>query len=192
MSEEVSGQMYWHIHHEVLAEPLTEPVEARIAFINNVKAQNETPEEVALRLRLIKPIKGELPTKLTSAIAAMNELNKEWTAACAVSDEAWRALNTNEGLRLSDKDRKPLVEASRKATDAERETYMRVREGREAYEEAMRGVDLKSLHEAECPGCPWDGRTIFSEAFAASLVAAKALDAPATPAKKSKSKKGTK
>ena len=46
---------YWHIHHGVLFEEATEPIKNRIAYINA-----EKPEcEVALRLRLLKPVKDQ-------------------------------------------------------------------------------------------------------------------------------------
>lgn len=48
----------WHVHHGILFEPLTEPIEARIAYIEQVKAEKETPTQIATRLRLLKVITG--------------------------------------------------------------------------------------------------------------------------------------
>src|SRR3972149_4661141 len=39
-------QMYWHIHHQQLAEPLTEPLKNRIAYIKKDKPK----DEIKLRL----------------------------------------------------------------------------------------------------------------------------------------------
>ena len=48
----------WHVHHNVLFEALTEPLETRIAYITEQKSRDETPEQIALRLRLLKVITG--------------------------------------------------------------------------------------------------------------------------------------
>lgn len=45
---------YWHVHHEVLFEALTEPIENRIQYIKN----NKPAHEIETRLRLMKPIQG--------------------------------------------------------------------------------------------------------------------------------------
>ena len=52
-------KMYWHIHHEVLVENLTEPLKNRIAYIKESKPKNE----VALRLKLLKKVKAKVLPK---------------------------------------------------------------------------------------------------------------------------------
>lgn len=56
---------YWHIHHEVLLEPLTEPLKNRIDYIK----ENKPEEEQVLRLKIIeiKKVEGKLPIKLYKA-----------------------------------------------------------------------------------------------------------------------------
>ena len=49
-------QMYWHIHHQQLAEPLTEPLKNRIAYIKKDKPK----DEIKLRLKLLKKVKAKL------------------------------------------------------------------------------------------------------------------------------------
>src|SRR3990167_5548392 len=49
---------WWHIHHERLYEYLTEPIRARINYIKKEKSQGE----VELRLKLLKPVLGKIPT----------------------------------------------------------------------------------------------------------------------------------
>jgi len=49
---------WWHIHHERLYEYLTEPIRARINYIKKEKLK----EEVELRLKLLKPVLGKIPT----------------------------------------------------------------------------------------------------------------------------------
>src|SRR3990167_1863668 len=49
---------YWHIHHETLYEWLTEPLRARINYIKSDKPK----DEIELRLKLLKPVLGKIPT----------------------------------------------------------------------------------------------------------------------------------
>ena len=49
-------KMYWHLHHEILVENLTEPLKNRIAYIKKEKPK----EEAALRLKLLKKVKAKV------------------------------------------------------------------------------------------------------------------------------------
>lgn len=49
---------WWHVHHEILVEQLAEPVRNRINYIK----KNKPKDEVELRLKLIKPVLGKIPT----------------------------------------------------------------------------------------------------------------------------------
>ncbi len=49
--------IWWHVHHEELYEQLTEPIRNRINYIKKDKPKNE----IELRLKLLKPVLGELP-----------------------------------------------------------------------------------------------------------------------------------
>jgi len=49
---------WWHIHHEVLVESLTEPLRARINYIK----KNKPKDEIELRLKLLTPVLGDIPT----------------------------------------------------------------------------------------------------------------------------------
>jgi len=49
---------WWHIHHETLYEYLTEPIRARINYIKKDKPK----DEIELRLKLMKPVLGKIPT----------------------------------------------------------------------------------------------------------------------------------
>ena len=70
----------WHVHHDILVEPLTEPIKVRREFIRSSKP----PHEVATRLRLLKAVKGRLPAKLVEA-------GKAYVEALTAYDEAWKA-----------------------------------------------------------------------------------------------------
>jgi hypothetical protein len=56
-----STNYWWHIHHEVLYEWLTEPLRARINYIKNIKSKSETGVQIKLRLKLLKPVLGDIP-----------------------------------------------------------------------------------------------------------------------------------
>jgi len=81
--------LYWHIHHDILAEPLTEPIENRIRFIKN----NKPYHEVETRLRLMKPVRGKLP-ELDKAGAEFVKASAEWDKARA--DPAVLSLHAKE------------------------------------------------------------------------------------------------
>ena len=94
------GQFAWHVHHDKLVEVLTESIEARQEYIQLTKPQ----DEIDTRLRLLKPVVGELPAAVVEAgraclktRQALDEetqfLNKAWRAL----DKAWEAFN--EALR---------------------------------------------------------------------------------------------
>ena len=63
----------WHVHHDRLLEPLTEPIGNRIAYIK----ANKSKHEVETRLRLLKPVKGRLPWEVVKTREAYG---KAWEA----------------------------------------------------------------------------------------------------------------
>ena len=132
-------QFAWHIHHMVLVESLTEPIENRIAFIRT----NKPEDEIETRLRLLKPVQGVLPVAVVEAGKAYDEARK----AC---DEAWKAY-VEAG--------KAYVEAGKAYVEAEK-AYD---EARKACVEARKACveEIDALHAIECPNCPWNGHTIF-------------------------------
>ncbi len=69
---------WWHIHHETLYEWLTEPLRARINYIKTKKAKNETKAQIELRLKLLKPVLGKIP----STEAGWNKLHKKECVDC--------------------------------------------------------------------------------------------------------------
>jgi hypothetical protein len=120
------GEIWWHVHHEVLCERLTKPVENRRRFIieEKLEAQRE------LRLRLLRPVRGAVPPVLVQAMADLDRAGATCEQArAAYHQEAWAAY----------------VQAC------------------VAYNQAWAACAAKmdALHRAECPDCPWDGRTIF-------------------------------
>ncbi len=49
---------WWHVHHETLVEQLYEPLRARINYIKKDKPK----DEIEVRLKLLKPVLGKIPT----------------------------------------------------------------------------------------------------------------------------------
>ena len=141
MPSETIGKPYWHIHHGRLIEFATEPIENRIEYIRESKPKSE----IALRLKLLKPVQGKLPDDVHKAWTVLDKARADVNKATADVDKAWTVL------------------------DKARVAYDKARE---AYYKAGADVDkviadnlpaIMALHEKECPNCPWDGKTIFPE-----------------------------
>ena len=120
-------KFYWHIHHNILMELLLEPIENRIKYI----IENKPKEEIELRLRLLKPVKGKLPTMFIAAREACDKAREAY-------DKAREAETYNEARKAYEK----AGEASDEARKACRE-------------------EIEVLHKLECPDCPWNGKSIF-------------------------------
>ena len=132
-------KFYWHIHHGILLEPLTEPIGNRIKFIKENKSKSEIP----LRLRLLKPIEGNLPTEVIKALEAYNK-------ALEVYNKAFEYNKAKEAFYEA-------LEACSKTKEAFNKTL-------EACSKILRKYkkEIEVLHKKECPGCPWNGETIFT------------------------------
>ena len=125
------GAMAWHCHHEQLAELLTETATKRIAYVLSGKPI----EERALRLHLFRPV---CDTAVDAAEATYN-----------AAVEAARATY-NAVLEAAQADYNAALEAARATYNAAVKAAL-----------ATRDAAVKAAHQAECPDCPWDGRTIF-------------------------------
>ncbi len=147
------GDGAWHVHHEVLCEPLTEPIENRIKYIR----ENKPEAERALRLRLLKPVQGKVPSACGKAGDAYDKAgdayDKAWDAYGKAGDaytKAWAAY-TKAGDSYG-----KAGAAYDKAGDSYGKAWA-------AYTKAWAAAlpALEKLHAKECPDCPWDGETIF-------------------------------
>lgn len=78
----------WHVHHETLYEPLTEPIEKRIAYVKS----NKLTGEQALRLKLMRPVKDQ--KRMADAIRKVQEawqrFDAELTARSDGSEKAFQ------------------------------------------------------------------------------------------------------
>ena len=127
------GARVWHCHHMKVVEKLTERAGNRIDYILTYKPDAEQ----ALRLRLFRPVRHD---------AAVAPARKAYDAAVAPARKAYDAAVAPAQAAYD-----AAVAAARKAYDAA------VAPAQAAYDAAV-----ASAHERECPGCPWDGSTIFS------------------------------
>jgi len=139
-------QFYWHIHHKVLVEPLTEPIENRIAFIK----ENKPKHEVELRLRLMKPVKGKLPEAVVEAAEAYDRAEEAYDKAGKVYNKAWKALDETVSGEAREAYKK-----GREARDKAWKAYLKV--------VSDHAEEIEALHAKECPDCPWSGQTIFPD-----------------------------
>jgi hypothetical protein len=149
------GVWCWLIHHKVLLEMSTEPLARRVDFIRKHKRQPEIPT----RLKWMRPVKGELPEEVVKAGEAYMVARRAYDEAGEAYVVAGRAYD--EAGEAYDEARWACVKAG--------EAYMVARrvcnEARRAYDEALRRnwKAIERLHAEECPGCPWDGKTLFPE-----------------------------
>ena len=141
-------KFYWHIHHDILLEPLTEPLKNRIEYIKNNKSKNE----IELRLKLLKPVKGKLPDEVIKAGEVYYKVQE-------TSDKSWEAYY--KSWEASDKS----WEASVKAWEVYAKAWETRDEAGRAYTKILKkySKEINELHEKECPNCPWDSKqqTIF-------------------------------
>ena len=131
------ASLYWHVHHDVLFEPLTESLEVRQGVIREYKPKREQE----LRLRLLKPVRGPLSTGLDKALRAYFKAHDAYGKA----HDAYGKMLETEGSQRADK---VLLRAYNKSRDA----FSKVR--------TSFGLEIDELHRQECPECPWDGTTL--------------------------------
>jgi len=146
MSVPKVGDPVWHIHHDALVEPLTEPLENRIKFIK----ERKPAREIETRLRLMKPVRGKLP-ELAKARAELAKAYAEWVKA----DAEWVKADA-EWVKA----RAELAKAYAELAKADAEWV----KARAELAKAYAAPSVLALHAKECPNCPWNGETIFPPA----------------------------
>ena len=127
------SKWYWHIHHDVLLEE-SEDIEERINYIRNDKPICE----IKTRLRLLREVVGKLPPEFVKVARAYHEARRVCNTIRKAG--AWTEYSPTAARAY-----KALLKAG----------YL--------YDEARRepNAEITALHAQECPGCPWDGETIF-------------------------------
>ena len=127
------GAFMLHCHHNSLLEVLTEPAENRINYILCDKPEVEQ----ALRLRLFRPVSPE------HTGPELDKARAEWDKACAELDKAraeWAKARAEWAKACAEWDK-----------------------ARAEWDKARAEWTKAGHHAAICPGCPWDGTTIFAE-----------------------------
>ena len=89
------GTWMWHVHHEILAEPLTDPLADRLRFIRTRK----DPKEVPTRLALIHRV--DLSLLDAKADAARTKAYAAWTKAAAALRPFLKAIHATSCPGLS-------------------------------------------------------------------------------------------
>ena len=122
---------YWHVHHNQLFEWCFDEQERRERI-----RLNKPEDEIETRLRLMKPIIGSIPPPIIEARKAHDKARKAYDKAGQAYDRAWFAyVNVQQ------------------AYDRAWFAYVNA--------QALCASEVIALHAQECPGCPWDGKTIF-------------------------------
>ena len=79
-------KLYWHIHHYIPIEPLTQPLKNRIEYIKKFKPKDEVP----LRLKLLGPVEGKLPAGFVKIAENYVKARKAYDKAWKAYDKAWK------------------------------------------------------------------------------------------------------
>lgn len=100
MTRGQAGDLWWHVHHDTLAEALTEPIKKRIDYINARKPEGER----ATRLRWMEPVltlDGPAVADLYLARAALDRAWADYDRAHteAEHDRAWADIDRAEAAR---------------------------------------------------------------------------------------------
>jgi len=143
----------FHCHHDTLFEYVTD-YDERVRYIKEDKPEREQE----LRLKLFKIIPDDrLPTKLVKAGTAYVKARKACDKARETYDKAGETC-VKAGTAY--------VKAGTACVKAW-EAYGKARgacvKAGEAYDKAWEAYkpEIEALHKELCPGCPWDGKTIF-------------------------------
>jgi len=106
----------------------------------------EFSDNIQERIDYIKAKKAseQIPTRLKLLKEVKGELPAEISEACAARDETWAAYHE----RAACEEAKAWV-AYHKAWVANHQVLIKY------------ANEIEALHTKECPGCPWNGHTIF-------------------------------
>lgn len=159
------GEIVWHMDCDVLLWVVIRPIEGLVKYI-----RNEHPDhEIETRLRLLRPVKGELPSEVVAALKAHSAALEVFGAAREAYDDALRPNLAAQVARDHAKttDTAWKVCTSSGVLHASRESCFATYEALAAAT-SRHAPEINVLHELECGrlGCPWtpEKPTIFPEA----------------------------
>jgi hypothetical protein len=156
------GDWAWLVHHEILAEPLTEPIESRISYILENKTDN-----VALRLRLLRPlVEDEVMRSDAELDKARTELYKAHTELYKVYAEFSKAIGEWSNYTSADYSKvyaeySNVLDEYNKASTEYIMAYAGY--GKVCFE--LNKSATMHYHRL-FPDSPWNGKTIFAGEFA--------------------------
>lgn len=133
----IKAGSYWHVHHDTLME-WCHDYDERLTYIKRYKPASEQE----LRIKLFRPVKGQLPSEFIETAVAYNKAGIAHNKAIATHN---KVKYNNKTEMACDKTRTAYCEAGR--------AYDRMCL---VYKE-----EIETLHKKECPNCPWDGVSIF-------------------------------
>jgi hypothetical protein len=86
------GDLWWHVHHEILCEMLTEPIQGRIDYIKSDKPK----KEVETRLKWLTPVAHpeKLPAEWKEAYQKREEAYQKQKEAYQKQKEAYQEWET--------------------------------------------------------------------------------------------------
>ena len=148
------GSLWWCIHHDRKLEPLTEPIESRVACIRTQKAEHERET----RLRALRPCLGPLPTSLAKAYAARAKAYAAWDKADAARTEAYAAWDkADAALAKADAAWTKAYAAWTKADAARTKAYAAWDKADAALQQALKdhAPEIDALFAIECADVPW-------------------------------------
>lgn len=134
---------YWHIHHDVLME-LSNNIRKRRADIKYNKPYNE----IAIRLKLLRPVKGKLPKIYLKAEKAYINAQKTSTATYKIY---LKSTQTNDTI-INNANKISFFKALK---NLQNKKY-NLNKTRKIYNDK-----IEALHKKECPKCAWNGHTMF-------------------------------
>lgn len=149
--------LYWHVHHDLLAEACYD-LEGRIDSIRTGKPA----DEIETRLRLLRPVRGPLPEALARVAVAWGPARDAYKQTRAAFDEAQAAYSQawyDRAWDVCDRARVMCGQAQA-ACDQARDLCIQTGDACTEALETSR-TEMEALHREECPGCPWNGETIF-------------------------------
>jgi len=149
----------FHVHEDVLVEPLVEPIENRIAYIR----KHKKAEEVPIRVALLKKVRGELPAPVIAAGLIYGPARQKYSAD---RQEYITARQKYEAIIDKYDDAPQNYDAAWQEYYAVRNKYLAARKEFIFAQDKYLGVlkshqaEIERLHAEECPDCPWNGTTI--------------------------------
>ena len=143
---------YWHLHHNDLLE-WCYGYQERLDYIQ----EHKPSQELALRLQLFQPVRGEVPAALDQAWRAFAQARQAYDQARQGRDEAWQSCSQAELAR--DEAMRESGQAWQTYEQSCRTFSLATKAVDQAWQEAQ--PEINALHSLECLNCPWDGETIF-------------------------------